>query len=595
MSKPLDILIKNAKIVDGTGEPSFRGGIGITGEKITAVGKISAGAARVIDANELVACPGFVDPHSHADLSILKYPLAENLIGQGITTFVGGNCGVSLAPVRDTDHFRGITKLWGLKLELGWHSFGEWLSSVGEKGLSINYAPLVGHNTIRSLVISDDARRMATPDEIEKMKVLVHEAMKSGSFGLSVGLDAAMPGHFADTGEVDELVRTLKDYDGLFAPHARHHQNQWPAESPTEHGYGIFHAPRGEIITGRYHGMLETVEIAKRADGVRLHIAHLTPAYLIPQPHPALLDKAAAEATLADIIDKARDEGLEVTFNVIAWSQSIGSELPMIKSFFSSQLLLPSWLKDVPREEFPRMLRDEDFRSKLREVILSGKFKFGMLNPVTDPYWMDCFRIIRCKKEEYEGRTVGEIAREKQPDHILRAVYRASFETVFDLLYADPSTTWALTVDKREHGALPTFLKHPAGMPCTDVTAFSGKPSEEDGMYGYGVSPTAYGLFPHYIREFIRERRVLSLEEGIRKATSVPAQEVLGLSDRGVISEGAFADILLFDYDRISECNDFRNPSRQPSGINYVLVNGNFVWEHGRHTGKRPGKILRHT
>ncbi|NIS75687.1 MAG: hypothetical protein GTO08_10500, partial [Deltaproteobacteria bacterium] len=214
------------------------------------------------------------------------------------------------------------------------------------------------------------------------------------------------------------------------------------------HGYGIFHAPRGEIITGRYHGMLETVEIAKRADQVRLHIAHLTPAYLIPQPHPDLLDEAAAKATLADIIDKARDGGLEVTFNVIAWSQSIGSELPMIKSFFSSQLLLPAWLKDTPREEFPQRLGEEDFRRKLREVILSGKFKFGMLNPVTDPYWMDCYRIIRCRKEEYEGRTIGEIARERQPDHILRAVYEASFETVFELLHMDPDTTWALIIDK---------------------------------------------------------------------------------------------------------------------------------------------------
>jgi N-acyl-D-aspartate/D-glutamate deacylase len=594
MSNHLEILIKNAQIVDGTGEPSYRGSIGIAGEKITAVGRISWGAARVIDADDLVACPGFVDPHSHADLSILKYPLAENLIGQGITTFVGGNCGISLAPVKDLDHFRGIIKLWGLDLELGWHKFGEWLSSVQENGLSINYAPLVGHNTIRSMVIADDSRRKATSDEIEKMKVLVHEAMRSGCFGLSVGLDAAMPGHFADTDEVDELARALKEYDGLFAPHARHHQNQWPAESPTEHGYGIFHAPRGEIITGRYHGLLETVEIAKRADQVRLHIAHLTPAYLIPQPHPALLDEAAAKATLADIIDKARDEKLEVTFNVIAWSQSIGSELPMIKSFFSSQLLLPTWLKEMPREEFPHRLEEEDFRKKLREVILSGKFKFGMLNPVTDPYWMDCYRIIRCRREEYEGRTIGEIAREKQPDHILRAVYAASFETVFDLLHADPGTTWALTVDKREHGALPTFLKHPAGMPCTDVTAFSGKPSEEDGMFGYGVSPTAYGLFPHYIREYIRERGILSLEEGIRKATWVPAQEVLGLRDRGTIREGAFADILLFDFEKLREWNDFRNPSRPPHGISYVLVNGSVVWEGGRHTGKKPGKILRH-
>jgi N-acyl-D-amino-acid deacylase len=588
-----DILITDATIVDGTGNPRFRGSIAIEGDRIVSVGGVKGKARSIIEGGGLVASPGFVDPHSHADLTFLGCPLAENLIGQGVTTVVGGNCGISLAPLRDRRQFEEIARVWRLDVGLRWSSFGEWLASVEEEGVAVNYLPLVGHNTVRTAVMGDDFSGHAGPEQIDEMERLVREAMEEGAFGLSVGLDAAMTGHFAEREELVHLVRAAGTYGGLFAPHTRHHQNQWPAEGPDEIGYGVYHGPKGEIITGRYHGLREALEIAREAGGIGLHIAHLTPSYLLPQPHPEFLDEAMARATLLDIVDGPREEGMDVSFNAIAWSQSIGSELPVLKSFFSSHLLLPDWMRGMDREDFVRDLRNPSFRSSLRDVILSGKFKFGMLNPNTDPYWMDCYRIVSCRNEDYIGRTIGEIARERSPSNIFRAVYEMSFETVFDLLLDDRDATWALVVDKREAGVLPTFLAHERGMPCTDVPAFSADGSDPDAFYGYGVSPTAFGLFPHYIRRFTREERVLSLEEGIRKITSLPVRELFGVPDRGLIAKGMYADIVLFDYEALHEHSDFSRPTLAPEGIEWVIVNGTVVYERGRATGERPGRVLR--
>jgi N-acyl-D-amino-acid deacylase len=596
MSEQYTVLIKDTRIVDGSGSPAFAGSVGIRGEKVVAVGDIVGHAARVIDGSGLVTCPGFVDPHSHADFSILGYPLAENLVMQGITTVLGGNCGFSLAPVKRTEYVRSMMGSLGagVQVDLDWRTFGDWLSKVEGAGLSVNYVPLVGHNTLRGALMGQDFKRKATPDEIEGMKELLHGAMKDGAFGLSAGLDAAWPGHFADVdAELVELVKIAQQYGGLFSPHTRHHQNQWPVDDPSDYGYGIFHAPTGEIIAGRYHGLLEAVEISRKANRAQLLIAHFTPAYIIPQPHPDFLDEAVARAKLVDVIDKARDEGLDVTYNVIAWSQSIGKESPVMSSFFSPRLALPEWLKAMDREVFADKIKTGAFRDKVREVIYSGKFKFNMIHPLTDPYWMDCFKVLRCKNKAYEGKTIGQIARDRQPDNIIQAVYDASVETVFDILSEDPDATWADIIDKREHGALSVFLDHPAGMPCTDVSALPAAPSRQEGTLLYGVSPTAYGLYPHYLRLFVKEKGVLSLEEAVKKATSVPAQEVLGLQDRGVIKEGAHADIVVFDFEQLKEGEDFLEPAQPPRGIEHVLVNGTVVYERMTHTGERPGKVLR--
>lgn len=570
-----DLVIRNTRIVDGTGRASFISDLAIRNEKIVAVGKVEGRGEAEIDASSLVTCPGFIDTHSHADNSLVQFPLAENFIMQGITTVLGGNCGGSQAPRRDL-------------------TFGQWLANVEKCSVSINYVPLVGHNTIRALVLGQDFKREANEKEIGKMVPYVEEAMKSGAFGISSFFDPS-PGEYASREEIVELVKVAKRYGGLYSPHTRHHQNQWWSDDPDEYAYGIFHAPKGEIIVGRYHGLLEAIEISKKANNIPLLIAHLTPAYTIPEPHPEFLQEAVARATLIEIIDKAREEGIEVHFNVIPCPFSVGAQELVMNSFFDTRLALPDWLKNMPREKFVGQLSRKEFRERVKSVINSGKFKFGMLHPLTDPYWIDCYRILSCKNKEYQGKTLGEIARNRAPDNILRAVYHESIEALFDIIIEDPQATWALILDKREYpGALPVFLKHPAGMPCLDCGALPAQPLKTPEDLTYGNSPSSFGGFPYYLNYFVKEKGILGLEEAIKKVTYTPAQEVLKLKDRGVIGQGAYADLVIFDLKGIRMSGDYLAPSRPPEGIKYVLVNGSIVYKNKTFTGKRPGKVIRH-
>jgi N-acyl-D-aspartate/D-glutamate deacylase len=215
-----------------------------------------------------------------------------------------------------------------------------------------------------------------------------------------------------------------------------------------------------------------------------------------------------------------------------------------------------------------------------------------MIHPLTDPYWMDCYQVLQCDNPAFEGKTIGMMARERQPDSIINAVYDESLEVVFDILVQDPATTWALIIDKRESGVLSTFFQHRGGLPCTDVAALPATPTKKGACRG-GPAPIAYGMFPHYIRTMVKEEGALSLEEAIRKITSLPAQEILGLEDRGVIKEGAWADLVVMDIERLRESDDFLKPNRPPKGIEQVLVNGKPVYKDMAHTGQRPGQVLR--
>jgi N-acyl-D-amino-acid deacylase len=591
MTERLDVLIRNTTVIDGTGRPAFRADVGVRGERIAVVGVVSGQAAETVDGTGLVACPGFIDSHSHADLTIASCPEAENLVMQGVTTFVGGNCGSSLAPVGDRAYFEQLLKSWDLNPERRWTSFAEWLDSLEVMPVSVNIVPLVGHNTIRGSVLGPAFNRVATEEEVGRMRLLLSEALQSGAFGMSAGLDAAMPGHFAGREELVSLVRLTGERGALFTPHTRHHQNQWFSEDIADNAYGLYQGPRGEIIVGRYHGLLEALEICRAAGQSRVLIAHLTPAYLVPQPHPEEIDRVLAEATLSEIVDRPRAQGLEVFFNVVGWEHSIGSRQGILAALLEPRLSQPAWLAALGVDELVRKLRDARFRERLRGHLLSGRFKFGMLNPVTDPYWMDCYRVLECRAGGFAGRTIGDIARERSPDDIIRAVYIESVEAVFDIVTADPGATWALIADKREHRVLDTFLRHPAAMPISDVTAMPAGGAAR-GVFIYGVSPTAYGLFPQYLRRYVRERPVLQLEESIHRITGLPA-ELFGIRERGMIREGAYADLVLLDFERLQEGSDYLHPAQPPAGIERVLVNGQTVWQGGRHTGRKPGRLLR--
>jgi len=557
-TKPFDVLIENTTIVDGTGKAAFKGNIAIKGDKIAAIGQFRGDASVVIEGSRFITCPGFIDPHSHADMTIFKYPLAENLVMQGITTFVGGNCGTSPAPTKKI-------------------TFAEWLTKIEKKGISLNYAPLVGHNKIRTLVMGEDYRRNASEKEIEEMKDYIEEAMKSGAFGFSTFGDPA-PSHFANIHEIVELAKIVKKYDGIYAPHTRHIQSQWPTKNPEDVSYGIYFGPPEDVWVGLYQGYIDAFEISRKAN-IPLHIAHISSAFRIPQPHPAFLEEAVAKATLW-LIDKARKSDVDVTFDVIASGDSISNARPIITEFYSPRIIGLNWVRDIKKDEFIDRLETKDFRDRLRRVHDSFQLKLGMIHTKADPYWFDCFQILQCKNKKYEGKTLGEIARSREDGDAL--------EAIFDILLDDPETLWVQFLDRRGTEAMNSvFLSYPYAMPSTDVGSLPANPEGQE-----FEAPISYGLYPHYLSKYIREMKVQSLEEAIRKATQFPAQR-FGLDKRGELKQGYYADIAIFDYSKIKDTADFLNPTSPPEGIEFVLVNGKIIYKDKVHTGAKPGKILR--
>lgn len=567
-SERYDVIIKNGTIVDGTGKAAFKGDIAIRGEKIVKVGDVIGDADIVIDGSGLVVSPGFIDTHTHADNNILKYPKAENFIMQGVTTVVGGNCGFSQAPTKDL-------------------KFGQWLSKVEKAGISINYAHLIGHGNIRTLIMGDDFKREAKAEEVEKMKPYVEEAMQSGAFGMSTFFDPSPAEYASVENEILPLVKIVARYGGGYWPHHRHHQSNWVSDDPDEFSYGLVHRPIAEVFTGEYIGLMEAIDISRKAK-VHLHIAHLINVYRIPQPHPPYLEEAVAKATLWNI-DKAIEEGVDITFDVTFARSGISRRKPLINELWKGRNAALNWMDELEKNEVIEGLKTTEFREKIKEVYESCRLKFNFIHTKADPYWMDRFKILVCKNKDYEGKTINEIAKMNNTEPL---------EAIFDILVEDPDTEWVQHLCERYfEAAVPVLLQHPGASPNTDMSCHPSISQPE----GYNVggsfftpSPIAYGLFADFIGKLVREKKLMSLEEAVNRASYVPAQKALKLKDRGILSPGAYADIVVFDLKKIRMTGDFLRPAQRPDGIEYVLVNGEVVYKNKAHTGKSPGKLLRH-
>jgi len=574
MTQP-DLLIKNTLIVNGSGNAPYYGNIAVQGDRIVDVSETAKGAACIIDGSGLVTCPGFIDPHSHADLGILTHPPAENLVMQGITTFIGGNCGFSWAPVEETTHIGLIQELIGSEIPVNWQSFSQWLSFVEKSGTAVNYAPIVGHLAIRCSVMGEDFQRSATHDEITEMTTLLAESMESGALGFSHFADPG-PCEYAATEELMALATEVKKYNGFFIPHTRHIQSQWPADDPNEHGYGIFHGPVEDVWVGRYRGYLEAIDISRRT-GVSLHIAHLCPAFLAPQPHPDYLDAVAAQATVA-IIDEAINDGIDLTFDVIPCSSGIAGKVPMILTF-------ARWVDHNGNEGLMKKMKTAAFREQLHMEYERGRFKIGMIHPKADPYWTNRFKILACKNKAVEEKTIEEIARDRNTHPL---------NVLIDIVIEDQDAQWVQFEDNRMlPAAITVMLEHPLAIPSTD-TLYVVPVGKADTLKNqtYGIAPIMFGLYPHYIETYVKENATLTLEEAVRRATAMPAKR-FGLKDRGVLRQGAYADIVMFDLAKLRMTGDFHNPAAAPGGIEYTIVNGRIVYDGQAHTGALPGKVLR--
>lgn len=529
-----DIIVRKGRIIDGAGNPWFLADVSVKDGKILKIGDLRSGdAERIIDAEGCVVSPGFIDMHSHSDFAPLINPYMESKVRQGVTIEVVGNCGFSAAPLNDflrEEILKTSPMLREANVELDWSTMDGYMKRVEQNGISLNIAPLVGHGNIRSLVLQFEKRK-PTEKELEEMKRTLAQAMDKGAFGMSTGL-IYPPSCYADTEEIMELCRVVARFGGSYSSHIR-----------------------GEEIQ-LLKSVEEAIEIGEKA-GVPVEISH---------------HKAAGKRNWGKVreslkmVEEARFRGVDVTCDVY----------PYIAGSFGLDSLLPPHAHEGGVEKLVERLRTSEIREKLKEGMMKGVGDWHGMSEVLG--WEDIM-IAYCKgHHEYEGKVISEIAREKDMD---------PFDFVFDLIVEEKASVRVVLFSMSEDDVR-TVLKSPFSMVGSDSSVratygilSAGKPH-----------PRAYGTFPRVLGKYVREEKVLKLQEAVRKMTSFPAQK-LGLRNRGLIKEGMWADITIFNPDKIIDKATFTNPHQYPRGIEYVIVNGKIVIEKGEHTNEMPGKVLR--
>jgi len=541
----LDTLIINAKVLDGTGSPWFWADIGIKEGKILKMGKISPQESkRTIDAQGRYLSPGFVDIHCHSDLTLLINPHAESHVRQGITTEVNGNCGASLAPITEVN--KEILKKDNAPLDKevswNWHSLGEYLDILQNHGIALNIAQLVGHGTVRSAVMGLE-KRACRREELEKMKALVSSSMEEGAFGLSSGL-VYPPGCYSDTEELIELAKVVAKYGGIYTSHIRGERE------------GIVEAIK------------EAIKIGEEA-GLPVEISHNCPKF-------GALHRLKETLPL---YEEARLRGLEITTDNDAHTD------------FSAYLweALPQWVYEEGKEKALSLLREPEMRQKIRQEIKEEKYPgFGPSGLLRHGRWERIVIYRSLRNPALIGKRISQIAEERK---------KSGFDTYFDLILEEEGEVEAI-FDYTSLDDIRTLLQYPLTMVCSDSYALS---KEEPWAQGHTYYPCCFGEYPYILEKFVREEKSLSLEEAIRKMTSFPSRK-LGLWDRGIIRPGIWADLVIFDLERIKDraTNPYPHsypllnfPHDYPEGIDYLLVNGEIVIEEGEQNSTLPGKVLR--
>lgn len=524
-----DVLIKDGFILDGLGNPWFRGDVGIKGENIVRVGRISESEAdRVIDAKGLFVSPGFIDMHTHHDLSFFKDPRLLCEVMQGVTTVVTGCCGFSPFPLnRDSidlhvKHLSPFTPK-GAEIRWDWSSLEEFRKALEGVGIGVNVAPLIGHGTIRLHVMGySDCK--ASERELSEMAELVEREMLNGAFGMSTGLHYS-PAVFSDTNELIELCKVVAKHGGIFSIHLRNETDR--------------------VV----EAVEEALEIASKS-GVSLQISHLKSH---GQANWHLVDKSLK------LIEEAREKGVEVNCDVYPYDAAM--------TYLST--LLPPWLREGGTAKAVERLKNEDLRLKAVREMSEGSESWDSLYAVSG--W-DRIVIAYSKNfPEFEGKTIREISAETCLN---------PFDVIFKIIESDLDEALMILHTMSEE-KVEEILKNPVSMMGSDSWLIvEGKPH-----------PRVYGSAVRVISRFVKERRSLRLEEAIRKMTSLPATK-LRIWDRGVIRPGFKADIVVFDYEELRDTATFDDPASYPRGVKYVLVNGSIVVEEGVHTGVLNGRVL---
>jgi len=530
-----DLVIRNGRIVDGTGSPWYRADIGIRNGRIAAIGKLCTPqcfAKQTIDAAEKVVAPGFIDMLGQSELTTLVNPHLPSKIYQGITTEITGEGG-SVAPLNDALRQGASRTYEHLQIKPDWNTFREYFARLEKQGMGINLASYVGATQVRQFVIGDE-NRAPTAEELERMKTLVRVAMMDGAVGLSTALEYA-PAPYAKTDELIALATEASRWGGIYATHLRNES--------------------GAVLTA----LDEAIRIGKEAN-IPVEIWHLKVAGKANWGHmPDVVAK----------IEKARAEGVDLaadTYAYPAW-------------FNSFSAFIPAWAHDGGDAKLVERLKDPAMRARIRKEMETPSEEWdNEWEEIPGPDAILVSVVFNPKLLPLQGKTIAEVARMWGKDPI---------DTIFDLLIEDDAATDVAVfgMDERD---ISLALKQPWVSICNDSHG-----AAPEGLLGKEhPHPRAYGTFPRILRKYVREEKLLSLPEAIRKFTALPAQR-MRLADRGVLKAGMWADVVIFDPAKITDRATFAEPNQLSEGMEYVLVNGVPVIAKGKMTNALPGKVLR--
>lgn len=529
-----DIIIMNGRIVDGSGNPWFYGDVAIRGDRIVKIGRIGpARARRRINAQGLIVAPGFIDMLGQSELNLLIDPRAESKVFQGITTEVTGEGG-SIAPINDYILKELEPTLKHFKITIDFRTLGEYFTRLERTPAAINLATYVGATQVRQHVLHDE-NRAPTRAELEEMKKLVAQAMEDGAVGISTSLVYA-PAFYAKTEELIELAKVAARYGGVYASHMRNESNS--------------------IMSA----LDEAIRIGREAN-IPVEIFHLK---MAGKQNWGKMKEVIAK------IEAARAEGLDIT----------ADQYPYVAGATSLGASVPPWAHEGGTAKFIERLKDPATREKLKKEMLAASDKWeNFYLGAGGGSGILIASVLSRDLAKYEGKPVSEVA--KMMDK------RDEIDALFDLLIADNGQTSAIYFLMSEDDVKLALAK-----PWVSIGVDHGAVATSGSLNEGRAHPRGYGSFPRILGRYVREQKVISLEEAIRKMTSLAANRVR-LADRGLLKPNFFADVSVFDPQSINDVATFEDPNRLSVGMRFVIVNGQIVLDGGKQTTARPGRPLR--
>ena len=528
-----DVVIKNGHVIDGSGNPWVSGDIAIRGDRIATIGNLeNVRAKRVIDAKGLVVSPGFIDMLGQSEASLLIDNRSLSKLSQGITTEITGEGG-SIAPQTNLTLAPLQPILDHYKLTVDWTTLDGYFKRLEKSGTPLNIGTYVGLGQVREAVLGD-VDRAPTAAELEKMKTLVAQAMQDGAFGVSTAL-IYPPGHYAKTEELIELAKVAAQYGGIYGTHMRSEGQSEP------------------------QAIAEALRIGREAN-LPVEIFHLK---VSGKTRWGNMPKIVGQ------IQAARDAGQDVTADMY----------PYIAGGTALASSLPPWVADGGMEKILERLHDPKIRAKIKVEMAADH-----------PNWENLYfdsgggsgvmvsGVVNPELKKFDGKTIAQIAEVQK---------KSQLDALFDFIIADKGQTGALYFMANEND-LVFGLKQPWTSLCLDA----GELSLDGPLYESHTHPRAFGAMPRFLGRYVRDQHLLPLEQGIRKMTSLPAQRER-LLDRGLLKEGYFADITVFDPATIKGVASYSQPAQIPEGVKYVFVNGQLEFEEGKLTGLTSGRALR--